>query len=189
MPTRRVTRQIAAVAAALASASALAACGATEAEEPHREGLALPLEGITYNVFITRQLNLEDVEDAGYTEGLRGAPPGTSYYGVFLEACNISDEPLDTAETFRIVDTAGNEFEPLELEPSNPFAYQSVSLEPEECLPAEGSVASAAPTAGALLVFEVPLESVENRPLELEVLQGLDTASGEPTELVFELDI
>jgi hypothetical protein len=30
---------------------------------------------------------------------------------------------------------------------------------------------------------------VENRPLELEVLQGLDTASGEPNELVFELDI
>jgi hypothetical protein len=188
MLAHRVTRLIAAVAAALALTSVLAACG-TEAEEPHREGLALPLEGITYNVFITRQLNVEDVEDQGYTEGVPGAPPGTSYYGVFLEACNVSDEPLETTDSFRIVDTAGNEFEPQDLDPSNPFGYEPVTLEPEECIPPDGSVASEGPTGGSLLIFEVPLESVENRPLELEVLDGFDPAAGEPYALAFELDI
>lgn len=188
MPTKALAR-LAACAAALISAIALAACGATEAEEPHREGLALPLEGVTYNVFITRQLNLQDVEDKGYTEGVPEAPPGSTYYGVFLEACNVTEESLETTDSFRIVDTAGNEFEPLELEPENPFAYQPVALEPDECTPAEGSVASAAPTSGALLIFEVPLTSVENRPLELEVLDGFDAAEGEPESLAFELDI
>ena len=188
MPTHRLFRLIAACAACLASTAALAACG-THAEEPAREGLALPLEGITYNVFITRQLNLEDVEDQGYVEGVRGAPPGTSYYGVFLEACNISEEPLETTDSFRIVDTAGNEFEPLELDPSNPFAYEAETLEPGDCIPAAGSVASQAATGGALLVFEIPLESVENRPLELEILDGFDVAEGEPEALAFELDI
>jgi hypothetical protein len=188
MPTRPLARLLA-CASAVAAASALAACGATEAEEPHREGLALPLEGITYNVFITRQLNLEDAEDQGYTEGVSQAPPGSTYYGVFLEACNVSEEPLETTDSFHITDTAGNEFEPLEVEPQNPFAYEPVTLEPDECIPAEGSVASAAPTSGALLIFEVPLESVENRPLELEVLDGFNAAEGEPESLAFELDI
>ena len=188
MLTRRSARLVAACVVALASAWALAACG-TEAEEPDREGLALPLEGITYNVFITRQLNLEDVEDMGYVQGLPEAPSGSTYYGVFLEACNISDEPLETAESFRIVDTAGNEFEPVELEPGNPFGYAPVTLETDECAPPDGSVASEGPTGGTLLIFEVPLESVENRPLELEILDGFDTAAGEPHELVFELDI
>jgi hypothetical protein len=189
MPKRPPARLLAACALAVASAASFAACGVTEAEEPHREGLALPLEGITYNVFITRQLNLQDVEDQGYTEGVPQAPPGSTYYGVFLEACNVSEESLETTDSFRIVDTAGNEFEPLHLEPENPFAYEPVTLEPDECIPADGSVASAAATSGALLVFEVPLESVENRPLELEVLAGFDAAEGEPEALAFELDI
>lgn len=187
--TRSPARAAATAAVAVVALLALGACGAEEEDTAHREGLALPLEGITYNVFITRQLNLEDVEDRGYVEELEGAPPGSTYYGVFLEACNVSDEPLRTASTFRVVDTAGNEFEPLELDPDNPFAYDSELLEPEECLPAEGSVASAAPTGGALLIFEVPLEAAENRPLELEIVDGFDFAEGHPKELVFELDL
>ena len=189
MTRRRLARAAATCAAAIASAASLAACGASEPQEAHREGLALPLEGITYNVFITRQLNVEDVEDRGYVEEVREAPPGTSYYGVFLEACNVSEEPLQSASEFKVVDTAGNEFEPLELDEENPFAYHPTRLEPGDCVPEAGSVASGASTSGALLIFEIPLESVENRPLELEVVDGFDIAAGEPNRLIFELDI
>lgn len=171
---------------ALAAAVALPACG--QEEEAHREGLALELEGITYNVYITRQLNLSDVEDRGYAK-LPPAPPESTYYGVFLEACNVSDEVLETASDFRVVDTQDNVFEPVELEPDNAFAYRPQSLVPDECVPETGSLASQAPTGGALLVFEIPLESAENRPLELEVLDGFDLEAGEPHELTFELDI
>ncbi len=188
MVTRRLARVAATCAVAATSMLALAACGAEE-DIAHREGLALPLEGITYNVFITRQLNLEDVEDRGYVENVQQAPPGSTYYGVFLEACNVSEEAVRTAGTFRIVDTAGNEFEPLSLDTENPFSYTPTELEPGDCIPAEGSVASSGPTAGALLIFELPLEDTENRPLELEILDGYDVAEGHPKELIFELDI
>ena len=188
MLTRRPARVAVTCVVAAVSLLALAACGAEE-DIAHREGLALPLEGITYNVFITRQLNLEDVEDRGYTENVQQAPPGSTYYGVFLEACNVSEEPVRTAGTFRIVDTAGNEFEPLSLDSENPFSYTPTELEPGDCIPAEGSLASSGPTAGALLIFELPLENTENRPLELEVLDGYDVAEGHPKELIFELDI
>ncbi|CAN5802374.1 MAG: hypothetical protein H0W05_05365 [Thermoleophilaceae bacterium] len=188
MLTRRLARVVATCVVAAVSPLGLAACGAEE-DLAHREGLALPLEGITYNVFITRQLNLEDVEDRGYTENVQQAPPGSTYYGVFLEACNVSEEPVRTAGTFRIVDTAGNEFEPLSLDSENPFSYTPTELEPGDCIPAEGSLASSGPTAGALLIFELPLENTENRPLELEVLDGYDVAEGHPKELIFELDI
>ena len=140
-------------------------------------------------MFITRQLNLEDVEDRGYVEGVGQPAPGSTYYGVFLEACNVGDEPVTTASTFRIVDTAGNEFEPLSLDPDNPFSYTPTELEPGDCIPAEGSLAASGPTAGALLIFEIPLEDTENRPLELEILDGYDVAEGHPKELIFELDI
>jgi hypothetical protein len=175
-----------ACAIALAAAVAIAGCGPEE--EAHREGLALELEGVTYNVFITRQLNLEDVEDRGYAK-LPPAPPGSTYYGVFLEACNVSEEVLETAADFRVVDTQENVFEPVDLEPDNAFAYRPQALEPEECLPETGSLASQGPTGGALLVFEIPLESAENRPLELEIFDGFDLEAGQPHELVFELDI
>lgn len=189
-PPRRPARAAAICALALIALTGLVACGQEHEEgEPLREGLAIPLAGVSYNVFITRQLNLADVEDRGYVQDLPDPPTGSAYYGVFLEACNVSDEPLETTDSFRIVDTAGNELEPVELEPTNPFAYEAVTLEPDECIPTDGSVASTGATGGALLIFEVPLESVENRPLELEIVSGFDPAEGQPEELVFELDI
>lgn len=190
MPTPRPLRVAATGLVALAALLSVAGCTTPEeSEEARREGLALPLEGITYNVFITRQLNLRDVEDMGYVRDLEAAPAGASYYGVFLEACNISDEPKRTTSDFRIVDSAGNEFEPLELPEENPFSYASTVLEPNECLPPAGSLASAAPTSGALMMFEIPLEATENRPLELEILDGFDFGESHPHELLIELDL
>ena len=181
------------VALALAAGLALlAGCGQNLGEdpsEPRREGLALELEGATYNVFLTRQLNPADVEDQSYTQGIGQPEPESAFFGVFMEACNVSDEPLSTASSFLIEDTQGNEFEPLEPAEESSFAYQSATVLLGDCIPAEGSVASEGPTAGVLLVFEIPIESTENRPLELKIQDGYDLAAGEPHELIFEFDI
>lgn len=190
MSTRRLTRAAVTLAVALVPTLALSACGEEHAAgEPLREGLALPLEGITYDVFITRQLNLQDVEDMGYVRDVPDAPPGSTYYGVFLEACNFTEEERRTASSFKVVDTTGEEFAPIHLDPENPFSYSATLLEPEDCIPAEGSVAASGPTSGALLMFEIPLEASENRPLELVVSDGFDLAEGAPHELLIELDI
>jgi len=156
--------------------------------EAHREGLAIPFEGIEYNVLITRQLNVKDAEDRGY---LIGAEPGPGFaaYGVFLEACNRSEEPKVATSTFRIVDSQDNTYEPRVLEDENVFSYDSRELQAGECIPETGSLADTAPTSGALMVFDLPLEAVENRPIELEIEQGFDLEAGEPKTEHIELDI
>jgi hypothetical protein len=161
-----------------------AACGEDEpgVDEPAREGLALPLGGVDYNVFITRQLNPAIPPDNAYVEGPEPAP-GETLYGIFLQACNPSDEPLTTIDEFKVVDNQGNEFEPEELPENNRFAYHPRELDPKECIPEAGSVAQLGPTAGSMLLFKLPLQTTENRPLELEM-------RGEGEEhLTFELDI
>src|ERR671915_265645 len=145
---RRLT--LAACVLALAAPLGLAACGEEHpgVDEPAREGLALELDGITYNVFITRQLNPR-------------VPPD----GAFVK------------------DNQENEFEPEELPADNAFAYSPRTLDPDECIPEAGSVAQLGPSAGSMLLFQFPLETTENRPLELE----MEAESGET--LTFELDI
>jgi hypothetical protein len=182
----RLPARLTLVACLVALAAGVAACGNADEEqgvdEPAKEGLALPLDGVDYNVFITRQLNPAIPADDAYFEGPE-PEPGETLYGVFLQACNNSDEARETIDNFMIVDNQGNEFEPEELPETNKFAYAPSELDPKECIPEAGSVAQLGPTAGSMLLFRLPLETTENRPLELE-LQG----EGEE-HLTFELDI
>ncbi len=150
-------------------------------DEPAREGLALPLGGVDYNVFITRQLNPEVTPDMAYVT--EEAVEGETLYGVFIQVCNNSNEEHETTDEFVVVDSQDNRFEPEELPEENQFAYVARTLAPKECIPETGSVAQLGPTAGSMLLFRLPLENTENRPLELEV-------EGEGDErLTFELDI
>ena len=166
----------------------LAGCGKSEhpgleGAEPAREGLSVPLEGVEYTVYITRELNLKTPPDQAYYNGPE-APPGQTFYGVFLQACNPEGERKPTAEAFKVVDNQGNEFEPTEIEEKNPFAYHPRTLARKECIPQAGSVAQLGPTEGSMLLFKLPLSATENRPLELEI--EAPTTSEHAT---FELDL
>lgn len=189
--SRRPLTRATALLLAVAAVGALAGCGVEHAEgEPRREGLALPLEGVAYQVVLTRQINPRDIEDQGYLrEEIEPPPPGQTFYGVFLQACNITEEDQLTASTFRVVDSSGAEFEPVELDDTNPFAYNPTVLEPTDCLPRDGSLAETGPTSASLLLFEVPIDATENRPLELIIQEGFSLAEGETNELVIELDL
>ena len=181
MDLRRLT--VAACMLAVAAPLGLAACGEEHpgVDEPAREGLALELDGITYNVFITRQLNPRVPPDGAYVTD--EAPPGSALYGIFIQVCNHTDEAHETVSDFIVKDNQENEFEPEELPADNAFAYSPRTLDPDECIPEAGSVAQLGPSAGSMLLFEFPLETTENRPLELE----MEGESGET--LTFELDI
>jgi hypothetical protein len=166
------THTVAACALSLAFASGLAACGADQedigVEEPAREGLAVDVGGLDYNVFITRELNLSITPDKDYYDG-PPAKPGNSLYGIFILVCNPGDDTLPSASGFKVVDNQGAEFEPIELPEDNAFAYNARELAPGACIPEDGSVAQQGPTAGSMLLFDFPLENTENRPLELEI--------------------
>jgi hypothetical protein len=153
-----------------------------------REGLDVRVGGIDYTVFITRELNPALPDDRGYWQG-EEAKPGSALYGVFLQACNRSDEDDDledatyeATDEFTVVDTQGNEYEPLEVDEENVFHYHAGPVEPGQCIPLEGSLPQQGPTGGAMLPFLFPLEAGENRPLELEI-----HADGE--EAAVELDL
>jgi hypothetical protein len=178
---RRLT--VAACVLALAAPLGFSACGDEEpgVDEPAREGLALELDGVAYNVFITRQLNPRVPPDGAYVTD--EAPPGETLYGVFIQACNNSEEAHEMVSEFVVKDNQENEFEPEELPADNAFAYSPRTLNPDECVPEAGSVAQLGPTAGSMLLFQFPLETTENRPLELE----MHAESGET--LRFELDL
>ena len=174
----------------LAACVALAGCGDEEpgVDEPAREGLAIPVGDVDYNVFITRQLNFNIVPDRAYYKGPPAAR-GSTFYGVFIQACNESEEAHTTVEDFKVVDNQGTEFEPTELPEDNIFAYRPRELRPGECIPEVGSITEQSPTAGSLLLFELPLSVTENRPLDLELTAPLDIASGKREVKEIELDL
>jgi len=183
MPRSMLRLSIAACALALAAPLGLVACGGEKhpgIDEPANEGLAVDLGGVAYTVFITRELNPDITPDNAYVT--TEAPPGEALYGIFLRACNVSDDQRDTASEFTVHDNQENAFEPEPLPEDNHFAYTAQTLDPEECIPEAGSVAQLGPTAGSMLLFKFPLENTENRPLILEVEHD-----GE--KRTFELDI
>jgi hypothetical protein len=185
MPAR-MPRRLLMLLCLAALAGGPAACGNADehpgVDEPAREGLAVELDGVDYNVFITRQLNTKVPPDDAYFDGPE-AERGETLYGVFIQVCNHSKDTQQTVDAFRIKDNQGNEFEPEALPADNHFAYHPGELLPKECIPESGSVAQLGPSAGSMLLFRLPLANTEYRPLELEV-------EGQGDEhLTFELDI
>jgi hypothetical protein len=169
---RRMTprHKLVLLACLLASLVALVGCENPREHNAAREGLPETVGHLEYNVYITRELNLQDVEDKGYYTGPE-APPGFALYGVWLTVCNPSSE-VDSphwmsASRFTIEDTEGNQYKPIPLPADNVFAYRATELKHGACLPEPGSLAAASPTNGALLIYKLPLEALENRPLQL----------------------
>lgn len=190
MRPSRLTRTAACV-LALAAVAALPACGKEEpgVEEPAREGLAIDVGGVAYNVFLTREINPAITPDQAY---YNEKPPGKgrALYGVFIQACNNeSSEARMATDDFHVEDNQGNEFEPIELSKENPFAYRPRMLAKGDCIPADGSVAQQGPTGGSMLLFEFPLENTENRPLELDIRGPYDFATGKRETKKIELDL
>ncbi len=157
--------------------------------EAFREGLAEEMDGLTYNVFITRQLNTKIPPDSAF---YRGPDPGRrdTLYGVFVQVCNETKKAEEAVQPDRFVikDAQENEFRPLKQPDTNAFAYKARTVNPQECIPAAGSVAQQNSAAGALLIYKIPIENLENRPLELEIEGKFNLQRNERDKLNYELD-
>jgi predicted small secreted protein len=182
--------RIAALACLLVGLAALTGCKNTREHNAGREGLPKDIGHVEYNVFITRELNLRDPEDSGYYRGPE-APPGFALYGVFLQACNTATSGGPhwmAASRFQVEDTQGNIFKPLPLPPDNLWAYRASPLKQGACIPTLGSLASSGPTNGSLLIFKLPIQTLENRPLDLRITSPANSAGVRESGLI-ELDI
>jgi hypothetical protein len=160
---------------ALGVAIGLAACGQeSQPTSVLNNGVYVGAGPITYQLQVSRELNPFLTEDSQYLAGL---PAGTTratadqlWYGVFLWAKNQTNHARATASRFSIVDSNGDRFYPIKLDPAiNGYAWTQQILSPAGVEPAPNTTASFGPTQGGLLLFKLPTSVYSNRPLTLQI--------------------
>jgi hypothetical protein len=180
---------------AVALVAVLAAgCGKSSGTGPSQtaetEGLYLDINGLKYQIQMSRYLNPADVEDreylVGLPEGTEEPPADEIYFGVWVRVENTSeDETLPAANVWEIHDTQENVYRPLPVdEEVNPFVFEPVDVPPKTVIPLASSAAGQGPTQGLLLLFRVTIDSLQNRPLELKF-----SNRGESGEGTYALDV
>ena len=160
---------------------AFSACG-SEDKLDIIEGEPVEIGELEYNVLFTRYLNPDDVEDGAYLEAQPPADPNSLYLGVFIQVENLNeDEKALLPTNLTVSDTDENTYNALFTE--SPYALElGTTVDGGGEIPEPDSVAAEGPIEGSLVLFQIPDEAAEKRPLKL-VIPGLDG----PAEL--ELDI
>ena len=178
--------RIPAVLLSLAFALTLAACGEDEqpaqrnesfqsvnAQVAETEGIYLDVDGLKYQVQISRQLNPGLVDDRDYLTGVsaedRDLSKDEEWFGVWLMAENVEHETLPNATDFEIRDTQENVYRPIEIDAINPFAYRPARVAAGDRYPNPNSPAGERQPYGSLVLFKLRRFSLDNRPLELTI--------------------
>ncbi len=188
-------KSILAAALLVLAALALGACGSshtkvstgTYAGESGENAPYLDVGPLVYEVQLSRELNPTEIEDSSYLKGLTPAEAqlesGEEWFGVFIQVYNHSDQSHPAATGITISDTQSNVYTPLVADQTNPFTYRAGSVPGSGQLPAPGSIAFAGPTQGALLLYKIKIVSLDNRPLELKIVDPTDSSVSATAEL------
>ena len=167
-PNRRTLFGLFALLALLALTVGVSACGYSSNSKQTAEGEPVQLGELEYNVTFSRYLNPNDNEDVAYLEGQPEPPKGESYFGVFFEVQNKSDEPQQLPSTLTITDAEDNEYKVLPSESIFALPFEG-TVESEEQIPVLDSAAQQGPIEGSVAIFLLPEEASENRPLTLHI--------------------
>ena len=170
-------RRLLAIASSLAVAVGLSACGKTnDPSSAENNGVYVIAGPVTYQLEVSRELNQYSTEDSQYIRGLPGSTsvslaPSQLWYGVFLWAKNQTRHAQSTSDNIDIVDTQGNRYYPIAVNPSvNQYAWTSQRLGPNGIEPGPDTAASFGPTQGGLLLFKLNTSVYDNRPLTLQIM-------------------
>jgi hypothetical protein len=168
LPSRRITLSLFAVLVLAVAAFALSACGYSSDSKDVVEGEPVKLGELQYNVVFSRFLNPNDNEDSAYLVGQPELREGHSYFGVFLEVQNKSEEAQTLADAFTITDAGHETYHAI---PSKslyalPFGGE---VESQEQVPVLDSTPEQGPIEGSLVLFELTASASENRPLTLSI--------------------
>lgn len=144
----------------------VSACGYSSDSKDVAEGEVVELGDLKYQVVFSRFLNPNDNEDAAYLVGQPALPKGSSYFGVFLEVQNKSEETQKLAESFKIEDADEQTYDAIPSESLYAFPFGG-EVESQEPIPAPDSTPQQGPIEGSLVLFELPPSASENRPLTL----------------------
>ena len=181
-PNRRFLLPLSAVLALAILALGVSACGYSNDSRQTNEGEPVELGQLKYNVTFSRFLNPNDTEDAAYLEGQPDPPEGSTYFGVFFEVQNESEEPQTLPASLSITDADQNEFEVLESESlfALPFGGE---VPAQEQIPLLDTPAQQGPIEGSVALFLLPEDVSENRPLTLHI----PAEAGEDGEVTLDL--
>jgi hypothetical protein len=122
---------------------------------------------VRYRVATFRELNPQIVADRALVESIEPRP-AHALFATFLQACNSAERPRRSTSAIRLEDAFGKSYSPLDTGLDSSLAYAPRRLLPGECQPADDSVAEQSFGAAAL-VFELPYEATQNRPLVLRI--------------------
>jgi hypothetical protein len=184
-----MTRRLFALLAIVASL-ALAACGNEEVEKgdiqsenaqvAETEGIYVTVDEVKYQVQASKQLNPLLDEDRDYLQGVAGASANLGrdeeWFAVFVLAQNYAEDAKQAATDFEIVDTQEKSYVPVVIGDENDYAYRPGTIEPKESLPRNNEPGRERAPNGALLLFKLKRESLNNRPLELNIRGGKERA-------------
>jgi hypothetical protein len=169
MPRRRRNALPPLLALLLAAAAfALPACGYSSDSKDVVEGEPVKLGELKYNVIFSRYLNPHDNEDSAYLVGQPEPPEAHSYFGVFLEVQNKSEETQTLADSFTIADAGHRTFEAIPSESLYAFPVGG-EVGSQEQIPLVDSTPQQGPIEGSLVLFELPASASESRPLTLSI--------------------
>lgn len=176
-PLRRPLLSLLALLALLLLVVGVSACG-YESDSTHVvEGESVELGELKYIVTFSRYLNPNDNEDEAYLVGQKEAPKGETYFGVFFEVQNESDEPQVLPSTLTITDIDENEYEVLPSESIFALPFDG-EVESQEQIPRLDTAAQLGPIEGSLAIFLLPESASEDRPLTLHIPGSEDDEEG-----------
>lgn len=148
--------------------AALSACGYSSDSKDVVEGEPVELGNLHYNVIFSRFLNPNDSEDSAYLVGQPPPPAGSSYFGVFFEVQNDEETPQPLPRSLTITDAVHQEYPAIPSESLYALPLGG-EVEPEEQVPVLDSTAQQGPIEGSLVLFQLPAEASDSRPLTLSI--------------------
>ena len=157
----------------------VSACGYESTETDVVEGEPVELGDLHYNVIFSRYLNPNDTEDSAYLVGQAPPEPETTYFGVFFEVQNETEESKPLPDKFTIEDSDKEVFESLASDSLYAFPMGG-ELEEHEQIPVLDSPPEQGPIEGSVVLFLLPDDASQNRPLVLEI-HSPDGETGEVT--------
>jgi hypothetical protein len=153
----------------LSTVVASAGCGAENETQDIFEGEPVELGELQWNVVYSRFLNPYDTEDRSYLVGQPKPPADATYLGIFVSVENKDkDNPQPLPSNLTIEDTQHEEFEAIPSDSDYALDLGS-DIGPEDEAPALDSTARVGPVQGSLVLFLIPDDASENRPLELVI--------------------
>jgi hypothetical protein len=192
---RSLLRKLSPVLCAVIAAAALSACGdshtkvttGTYAGESGQNAPYLDVGPLVYEVQLSRELNPTNSEDATYLNGLSAEQsklgPGEEWFAVFMQVYNNGSAQHPASTSLSISDTQGATYTPIVPEKTNEFAYRGGFVAVKGQLPPPDTTANYGPTQGSMLLFKIKLASLDNRPLELKIVDPEDAAQSASAEL------